>query len=255
MSRLVIDGDKVTLVREVVEKTTTYDDFMAKFLKDIPISIPFLPRETLGFVSKGKSCIYTIHQEPRLQTIKYCYGVGANKETINLRLNLPHVYFMIECTNNPATVVTINIFFSTKEINTIKDPLGNIPFPNVHPGDRLPNICLGTTSGIHITDDTPLHLGIGEIINGIWTSLFNNHLIDLSTAPDILVEAKKKVTPKMIKDMLEKKNKPETTSDKDALILKYLYAWSLLSEEEAMKIEAKIQKPYGEWLSILQKSK
>lgn len=246
MSRIIIEGKTVKLVKEEVIKEVPLDKFAEAFSENAPLVIPVLPENTRGIASVNGHTTLIIEQQPCRQTVSYKFDGRSN---FNFNLHLPWTYFFLTVQNRPIVVENIGMFYAPTRITTEKSVTGWMSTPNVAAGDgrEIGRMCTGEIS---VSNDLPLHQFVSELISQIWGGFFNQDHFNpnVDGSPSIRDAIKSEVTDnatfKKEYNALSKLPNPDAKEKARLNLLslasaderiRYLYTWDRMSERMSNK--------------------
>jgi hypothetical protein len=223
---IMIQDDKVTLVKRETTKEVSLDDFISKLAEKSPIYIPALPNACRGFISDSLNTLFVIEQMP--MTRKLSYG------ELSFNLHFPWTYYGVCIQNSPVVCQHVSVFSAKDRIKEEKSLVGIIPTSNITYGGTkgvIPTMCLG---GVLLDDGLLFDQCINDLVDKIINSNYNGDYTDQGHIhrPKILTDAVATYSKKSLldKDTSEKAMRARENND-----ILYFYCWEKLSK--AMKLK------------------
>ena len=251
MHKLIIENNTVKTVQQTIEKEVSLTDFIEEIQKRAPMSIPFLPHNTIGYVSHGTDTAFIVEQRPRIQTLSFSPSKNS-EDLMDFAVRIPYIYFVLIMQNAPISCRGVYLLGAKEAVISPESELGYLPLPNLTiEGKGLPSMCKGE---IRVKDQAFLHDWTNHFIDQLWVSDSNSDYPFCGTpnqVPNIFSDAVKKYTKTAVlsKDKSELAKIVGTHNHND-----YMYSWHMLSKNVTEKeflssLEFKIKYTYQDALN------
>ena len=230
-----IDGDKVKIIQQVVEREVTTVDFLKELANQTPIYFPVMPQNLKGLISSNNISFLIVEQAPRTQLVNWSGQTGTGRFPIEFQIHLPWVYFVLSLRNNPLAIEHIQLFFAKNSVTEEDSPVGWMMLPNVKYNSSL---AIGEMCGgeMKVKDNQTLPCFVADLIAQLWGTLFNKDHVSVGNDGAELIRAE--MAKYLSAEFAKKSESAENEADKKRFSIlaneegaRYLYAWEALSQE------------------------
>lgn len=184
LRRIAIEGGLVRLEKTIVEREAKAEAFLAEVARMQPVETGLLP---VGCVLMTRRCdeqlrtqaTYVIERPPGLQLVRF-KPQRDRDEVRELTLSWPRTVWCCRTSQAPAAAISAitDLWVAVTKLplreGELKTPLFCLPMPNVY-DDGHGSICTGNLAVAEC--ETPPGTRVGEAIDAILTSLWNNDLM------------------------------------------------------------------------------
>jgi len=162
---IIEDDGTVKVVREVIETSTSLDEFLKKYRQNIPFQMPFLPNKCHSFSTSQNVQTFIIE----LPMGKRNFQV----ENMRYEIFMPWTYYGISIAEN--IIYKVQVCHSLKKVMKMSDKIFTMAFPNISSGD----MCTGEMTGdFKITNKQPMHMAVNDFVDKILTGAYNGDYLD-----------------------------------------------------------------------------